>query len=264
MNTHHQDKIMPTRYLKPGVRDSEAIDRLSPLAEVLFYRLLVTVDDYGRFDARPAMVKANCFPIKETVRADDCIELLQELVTADLVTLYEVDGKPILQMLKWDNAPRSKESKYPSPSGAVAIQVHTPADVVRTPAKTKAKAEAPAFSLPDWVPQSAWLDYVEMRKKIKKPMTPRAMELAMQKLAELMRAGHDPARVLNQSTLNSWQGLFELKGSTGNRGGANETPYQRQMRQRVAEATGGLLTKREEREVIDVDQQTTPITRIMG
>ena len=56
---------MPTRYLKAGIRDSETIDRLSSAAEVLYYRLLVTVDDFGRYDARPAMLKAACFPIKE-------------------------------------------------------------------------------------------------------------------------------------------------------------------------------------------------------
>ena len=52
---------MPTRYLKPGIRDSELIDGLSAEAEVLFYRLLVTVDDFGRANARPSMVKAACF-----------------------------------------------------------------------------------------------------------------------------------------------------------------------------------------------------------
>ncbi len=104
---------MPTRYLKPGIRDSEAIDRLRPAAEVLFYRLLVTVDDFGRADARPAMVKAACFPIKESVDAAGCAELLDELADAGLLDLYAVEGKPYLQMRKWDNAPRAKESKFP-------------------------------------------------------------------------------------------------------------------------------------------------------
>ena len=49
---------MPTRYLKPGIRDSERIEAIaSPDAEILFYRLLVSVDDFGRTDARPLMVK---------------------------------------------------------------------------------------------------------------------------------------------------------------------------------------------------------------
>lgn len=79
-----------------------------------------------------------------------------------------------------------------------------------TPSKTKSAA-APDFVLPDWVPGDAWAGYIDMRKRIKKPMTPRAMDLAVAKLADLMRAGSDPKAVLDQSTMNSWQGLFEIK-----------------------------------------------------
>ena len=104
---------MPTRYLKPGVRDSEAIDSLSSQAENLFYRLLVTVDDFGRFDARPAMIKASCFPIKDSMTINKCKDLIEELVNKNLISVYEVEGKNVLQMSKWDNVPRAKESKYP-------------------------------------------------------------------------------------------------------------------------------------------------------
>jgi len=122
---------MPTRYLRPGIRDSEAIDALSPLAECLFYRLLVTVDDFGRADARPAMVKAHCFPVKEAITAAKCEALLAELDRAGLVALYTADGKPVLQMQKWDNVPRAKASKFPAPSDA-CMQMHTTADEART------------------------------------------------------------------------------------------------------------------------------------
>jgi hypothetical protein len=81
---------MPTRYLKAGIRDSESIDNLSPQAENLFYRLLVSVDDYGRFDARPAMIKANCFPIKDFVSINKCKDLLEELEIKEKV--YKSDS----------------------------------------------------------------------------------------------------------------------------------------------------------------------------
>jgi len=58
----------------------------------------------------------------------------------------------------------------------------------------------------------AFSDYVEMRKKIKKPMSDRAVELAMEKLIKLSGGNNDTAiEILNQSVMNSWQGLFELK-----------------------------------------------------
>lgn len=253
---------MPTRYLKPGVRDSEAIDRLSPLAECLFYRLLVTVDDFGRFDARPAMVKAACFPIKESIAGSDCEALLLELDQADLLKLYVADDKPYLQMLKWDNSPRAKESKYPPPAAHVHTVACNPRTVLPetvtetvTDNRNRNKGAAAPFDLPDWIPAAAWLDYVDMRKKIKKPMTVRAMELAINKLAELMRAGNDPTQVLNQSTLNSWQGLFEVKQQRAAAG--NETAYQRSMREKVAKASGGLLAPATATtEVVDVPTTT--------
>ena len=131
---------MPTRYLKPGVRDSEAIDNLSPQAENIFYRLLVTVDDFGRFDARPAMIKAQCFPIKESVSINKCKELLEELSRANLILLYEAEGKPYLQMCKWDNIPRAKESKYPAHEG-ICIQMYTDVPLTETETETETKTE---------------------------------------------------------------------------------------------------------------------------
>ena len=58
----------------------------------------------------------------------------------------------------------------------------------------------------------AFSDYVAMRKSIKKPMTDRAIELAKGKLKTL--AGNDDQlaiRILNQSVMNSWLGLFPIK-----------------------------------------------------
>lgn len=66
-------------------------------------------------------------------------------------------------------------------------------------------------ALPDWVPADAWAGYIEMRKKIKKPMTDRATVLAVGVLIKLRDAGNEPGAVLDQSTMNSWQGLFEVK-----------------------------------------------------
>lgn len=111
---------MPVRYLKPGVRDSELIDLLEPQTEVFFYRLLVTVDDFGRFDARPAMLKAACFPIKDSVSAKDCEAMLIALARAGLVFVYEADGGKVLQVQKWDNKPRASASKYPEFTDACA------------------------------------------------------------------------------------------------------------------------------------------------
>ncbi|MEK0313711.1 hypothetical protein [Cohnella sp. 56] len=58
--------------------------------------------------------------------------------------------------------------------------------------------------------------FSELRKKIKKPLTDRAITLLLGKLDELATGDVDKIAILEQSILNSWQGIFPLKGETGN------------------------------------------------
>lgn len=59
-------------------------------------------------------------------------------------------------------------------------------------------------------------EYVAMRKQIRKPLTDKAAELAIKKLNELSGGDNDKAvKILEQSIMNSWQGLFELKEDKG-------------------------------------------------
>ena len=65
----------------------------------------------------------------------------------------------------------------------------------------------------------AFSDYVAMRKKLKKPMTDRAVELAIKKLNDLSNGDNDIAiKIIEQSIMNSWQGLFPLKEETKTQG----------------------------------------------
>lgn len=67
------------------------------------------------------------------------------------------------------------------------------------------------MNIPDWIPADAWAGYVEMRKKLKKPMTDRAVELRIKDLEQFRDAGHDIAAILDQSTMNNWTDLYEVK-----------------------------------------------------
>ncbi len=107
---------MPNRILKDSICTSPNIDTLSREAEVFFYRLLVQCDDYGRMDARPAILRAKCYPLQvDTVSQDDVRAWLAELVRADLVVTYSADGGAYLQMRTWERHQqiRAKRSKYP-------------------------------------------------------------------------------------------------------------------------------------------------------
>lgn len=107
---------MPNRILKDSICTSPNIDLLSRDAEVFFYRLLVQCDDYGRMDARPAILRAKCYPLQvDTVTQDDIRRWFAELVQADLVVPYHANGGDYLQMRTWERHQqiRAKRSKYP-------------------------------------------------------------------------------------------------------------------------------------------------------
>lgn len=112
---------MPNRILKESICTSDSVDSLSWFEEVLFYRLIVNCDDYGRFDGRPAIIKNRLFPLKESLTAKAISKAVNTLVTAGLVVLYEFEGKPYLYLPTWNDHQnvRAKRSKYPSPERCV-------------------------------------------------------------------------------------------------------------------------------------------------
>ncbi|GAM52702.1 YdaU family protein [Mycoavidus cysteinexigens] len=71
--------------------------------------------------------------------------------------------------------------------------------------------EKPAVTLPDWLAKEDWLAFTEHRKRLKAPMSEVAQVRAIAELSRLRDNGHDPSAVLNQSIVNGWKGLFDLK-----------------------------------------------------
>ena len=78
---------MPNRILKESICTSDSIDGLGWFDEVLFYRLIVNCDDYGRFDGRPAIIKNRLFPLKENLTAKTVAGAIEKLASTGLVTL---------------------------------------------------------------------------------------------------------------------------------------------------------------------------------
>jgi len=80
------------------------------------------------------------------------------------------------------------------------------------PSGNRHKAET--VELPPWMPADAWAGFVAMRRAIKKPLTAEGIPLAIKKLDSMRAAGQDPRAVLEQSTMNNYQGLFDVKSSS--------------------------------------------------
>jgi hypothetical protein len=69
----------------------------------------------------------------------------------------------------------------------------------------------------DRIKSDVWLAFVEHRLKLKAPLTDRAAAMMRTKLIEIAEEhGHDPNRVLEQSILRGWKGVFPLKDDDTN------------------------------------------------
>jgi len=109
---------MPNRILKESICTSDTIATLSAEEEVFFYRLLVQCDDFGRFDGRPAILKARCYPLRPDMSEVEIEASLASLARAGLVVCYEVKEKVYLEVCNWTEHQRIriKRSRYPEPS----------------------------------------------------------------------------------------------------------------------------------------------------
>ena len=63
----------------------------------------------------------------------------------------------------------------------------------------------------NWIEPDTWAAFVEMRKKLKAPLTPYAEKLVIRELVKLKTAGHDPQACLDQSIMNSWRDVFPVR-----------------------------------------------------
>ncbi len=111
---------MPNRIIRESCRTSPTLMLLSDGAERLFWRLTTVADDFGRFEADPDVLRAQCFPrAKEmTFRVKTIAAWFEELRACCLVTTYVVNGHQLGFFNTWDKhqRTRAKESKYPAPS----------------------------------------------------------------------------------------------------------------------------------------------------
>lgn len=82
-------------------------------------------------------------------------------------------------------------------------------DIPEGEIETEGEADKEAiFALPDWLPLEDWQGFIEMRKAIKKPMTDRAVQMIINKLSKMKGT---PSAILQQSIINNWQDVFELR-----------------------------------------------------
>ena len=129
---------MPNRIVRDGILTSERVNSLSLEAELFYRRVMSIVDDYGRFDGRASIIRAQCYPLRIAEVSEQNISAwLNEVIKADLVLRYEADGKPFIELTDFRQRTRAKASKWPSPDGQVAVmcQSHDGHEVNANPQK---------------------------------------------------------------------------------------------------------------------------------
>lgn len=106
---------MPNRILNSSICTSDSIDELDFFQESFFYRLLVTVDDYGNFDARSKIIRAAVFPLKD-VSLKDIETALGALERQGMLQYYTVNGRRYIHLTGWARFQRLRNSKHKFPA----------------------------------------------------------------------------------------------------------------------------------------------------
>lgn len=184
---------MPNRIIKESICVSESIDALNWFEEVLFYRLIVNCDDFGRFDGRVPVIKNRLFPLKDNVTAKAVKDGINKLASAGLVRLYDCDGKPYLHLPTWNDHQnvRAKRSKYPSPddsmnaSASNCNHMYTDVPVIQSESNAISESESNASE--------------ESRKRFAPPSV-----AAVREYCEERGNGVDPQRFVDYYTSNGW------------------------------------------------------------
>lgn len=212
---------MPNRIVREAILSSEPVASLGWPEEVFYRRLMSIVDDFGRYEANPQLLRSRCYPLQtDAVRVTDISRWLAACQKAGLILDYAVQGKRYLQLEKFGQQQRT-DSKYPAPPSSDIACNHLLADahldvsvsvfedvVVIEGDKKRSRA-----TTPDGVSDSVWKDFLQIRKAKKAPMTDTALAGIAR---EADKAGLTLQRAIEISCERGWQS-FKADWVTGDK-----------------------------------------------
>lgn len=222
---------MPNRIIKDSIRTSKKVNTMTDFQFRFWVYLVTYVDDYGRGSADPELLKGFVFPRRKGLSEATIQKTLTDLATIGCIRLYEVEGESYFCFPNWSDHQtiRNQKSKFPKPLKENEIsckQLQTTAsNCSRNPIQSESELESESnpksavFSNPEL--QRALEGFIDMRRAIKKPLTDRALEMILTRLDKLSSGVTDKdrykAEALNQSVLNNWAGVFEVRDFTDSR-----------------------------------------------
>lgn len=110
---------MPQRFLRPGITTSQRFNAITFAAQTFYVRLITLVDDFGRYDAEPPLLRSHAFPfgdpIGKAISSKALAEMCEQLSKSGLATFYKApDGKKYVQLVRWNENARAAKSKFPA------------------------------------------------------------------------------------------------------------------------------------------------------
>lgn len=258
------------RNIKPGFFTHDGLAELDPLARLLFIGLWTVADRAGRLEDRPKRIKAEVMPYDNC----DIDAMLTALHNSGFILRYQSGGVAAIQIVKWDKHqnPHIKESDstIPAPDehGADTVQASKPAGKAEQPSTELARlipdsgfalpdsptsvpdgtegaskpARRPPVRKPDDVTERTWMDWQQLRRAKKAPVTETVVEGARK---EAGKAGLSFEAFLQVWCRRGSQGLEAawLKPEERGSPGQAEPAWRTEQRKRTQQAAPGVAVQ---------------------
>jgi len=102
------------RMLPSSLSRSQAYSRLPLAAKALYPLMIANADDQGRLSADPQTMKWTVCPNVSEITIEQLPELIDALVEQSLVTVYQDNEQPVLQLRQWWEDQAALQWAYPS------------------------------------------------------------------------------------------------------------------------------------------------------
>lgn len=211
------------RRLYGGFVTGQRINKLSLNAEAWFWRVLVSVDDFGNGRADPELCRAATAGNRR-VTAKQVSDWLREMQSVGLVQFYTVKGEPLLHVVGFESTqPAGKNGRrirrFACPDESEAIQDFPDAvsasdsDNTNDPYSDSEQVDSPPFSGGEFL--ATLSNFEQHRREIKKPLKPTGRKLLYGQLQEMGEV--KAVAAMKTSMANGWQGIFEPNSSSQRR-----------------------------------------------
>ena len=189
--------------------DDRMLARLTGLSEAEWARIKPVVMDFWTFDGRSKTWVQKRLQL-ERVKSADRRKVAKEKAAKRWKGRKKSDAGAMPQQCTEDAIQNQNQNQKESP--------HSPPRGKHGSgsSSSRKKAEKPVEVLCEVLPEETARAFLDHRQKIRKPMTPHAAKL----MASKLKAMPDPVGSVNQSILNGWTGVFEVKDAKAQSGSA--------------------------------------------